>query len=51
MLDELTWNDEFGFDHICAYRVKLRLAEKYRGRDAKTGRTFFDAAVRKMAEQ
>ena len=51
MLDELTWNDEFGFDHICAYRIKLRLAEKYRGRDAKTGRKFFDSAVRAMAEQ
>ena len=50
-LDELTWNDEFGFDHICAYRIKLRLAEKYRGRDAKTGRKFFDSAVRAMAEQ
>ena len=51
MLDELAWNDEFGFDHICAYRIKLRLAEKYRGRDAKTGRKFFDSAVRAMAEQ
>ena len=51
MLDELTWNDEFGFDHICAYRIKLRLAEKYRGRDAKSGRKFFDCAVRAMAEQ
>lgn len=50
-LDELTWNDEFGFDHICAYRIRLRLAEKYRGRDAKTGRKFFDSAVREMAEQ
>ena len=51
MLDELTWNDGFGFDHICAYRIKLRLAEKYRGRDAGAGRRFFDSAVRAMAEQ
>ena len=51
MLDELTWNDEFGFDHICAYRIKLRLAEKYRERNAKSGRKFFDSAVRAMAEQ
>jgi len=51
MLDELTWKSEFDFDHICAYRIKLRLAEKYRGRDAKTGRKFFDSAVRAMAEQ
>ena len=51
MLDELTWGNEFEFDHICAYRIKLRLAEKYRGRDAGTGRKFFDSAVRAMAEQ
>lgn len=51
MLDELTWRSEFDFDHICAYRIKLRLAEKYRGRDAKSGRKFFDSAVREMAEQ
>ena len=51
MLDELTWGNEFDFDHICAYRIKLRLAEKYRGRDAKSGRKSFDAAVRAMAEQ
>ena len=51
MLDELTWSDGFGFDHICAYRIKLRLAEKYRGRDAGTGRKFFDSAVWAMAEQ
>ena len=51
MLDELTWGNEFDFDHICAYRIKLRLAEKYRGRDAKSGRMSFDAAVRAMAEQ
>jgi len=50
-LDELTGSDGFGFDHICAYRIKLRLAEKYRGRDAGTGRKFFDSAVRAMAEQ
>ena len=51
MLDELTWDHEFDFDHICAYRIKLRLSEKYRGRDAKTGRGNFDSAVREMAEQ
>lgn len=51
MLDELTWKSEFDFDHICAYRIRLRLAEKYRGRDAKCGRKFFDSAVRELAEQ
>jgi len=51
MLDEITWSNEFDFDHICAYRIKLRLAEKYRGRDAKTGRKTFDSAVREIAEQ
>lgn len=50
MLDELTWSSEFDFDHICAYRMKLRLAEKYRGRDAKSGRKSFDDAVRAMTE-
>ena len=51
MLDELTWKSEFDFDHICAYRIKLRLAEKYRGRDAAAGRKIFDSAVREIAEQ
>ena len=51
MLDELTWSSGFDFDHICAYRMKLRLAEKYRGRDAKSGRKSFDDAVRAMTEQ
>ena len=51
MLDELTWSNEFDFDHICAYRIKLRLAEKYRGRDAAAGRKIFDSAVREIAEQ
>ena len=51
MLDELASGNEFDFDHICAYRIKLRLAEKYRGRDAKLGRNAFDSAVRAMAEQ
>ena len=51
LLDELTCINDFDFDHICAYRAKLRLAEKYRGRDAKAGRDFFDSAVREMAEQ
>ncbi len=50
MLDELASGSDFDFDHICAYRAKLRLAEKYRGRDAKTGREHFDSAVREMAE-
>ena len=50
MLDELSAAGDFDFDHICAYRAKLRLAEKYRGRDAKTGRDRFDSAVRAMAE-
>lgn len=50
MLDELTGTNDFDFDHICAYRAKLRLAEKYRGRDAKAGRDFFDSAVREMAQ-
>ena len=50
-LDELTCINDFDFDHICAYRAKLRLAEKYRGRDAKAGRDLFDSAVREMAEQ
>ena len=51
MLDELTVGSDFDFDHICAYRIKLRLGEKYRGRNAETGREHFDSAVRSMAEQ
>ena len=50
MLDELTSGNDFDFDHICAYRAKLRIAEKYRGRDAKAGRDLFDSAVREMAK-
>ena len=50
MLDELSAGSEFDFDHICAYRAKLRLAEKYRGRDTKAGRDRFDSAVRELAE-
>ena len=50
MLDELSSGSDFDFDHICAYRAKLRLAEKYRGRNAKIGREHFDSAVREMAE-
>ena len=51
MLDELTALDEFGFDHICACRAKLKLAEKYRDRDAAAGRKRFDAAVARMTEK
>ena len=50
-LDELAQNHDFDFDHVCAYRARLRIAEKYRGRDAAAGRERFDAAVRKIANQ
>ncbi len=48
-LDEITQNHDFDFDHICAYRVKLALAGKYRGREAGAGREHFDSAVREIA--
>lgn len=48
-LDEIAQNHDFDFDHLCAYRSQLRIAEKYRGRDAAAGRERFDAAVRKLA--
>jgi len=44
-LDELDENHGFDFDHICVYRAKLLLAEKYRARDAVRGRRRFDEAV------
>lgn len=48
-LDEIAQNHDFDFDHVCAYRSKLRIAEKYRGRDAAAGRKRFDAAVLELA--
>ena len=51
MLDELSALDEFGFDHICAYRTKLKLAEKYRDRDAAAGKKRFDAAVAELTKK
>ena len=51
MLDELAALDEYGFDHICAYRAKLQLAEKYRDRDAAVGKKRFDAAVAELTEK
>ena len=51
MLDELASLDEFGFDHICAYRAKLKLAEKYRDRAAAVGKKRFDAAVAILMEK
>ena len=51
MLDELSALDEFGFDHLCAYRAKLKLAEKYRDRDAAAGKQRFDAAVAELTKK
>ena len=51
MLDELSALDEFGFDHLCAYRAKLRLAEKYRDRDEAAGKKRFDAAVAELTKK
>ena len=51
MLDELSCLDEFGFDHLCAYRAKLRLAEKYRDRDEAAGKKRFDAAVAELTKK
>ena len=51
MLDELSALDEFGFDHICAYRAKLQLAEKYRDRDGAAGKKRFDAAVAELTKK
>ena len=51
MLDELAALDEFGFDHICAYRAKLKLAEKYRDRDGDAGKKRFDAAVAELTKK
>ena len=48
-LEEIAQNHDFDFDHVCAYRARLRIAEKYRGRDAAAGRERFDAAVRELA--
>ena len=50
-LEELTVFDEFGFDHICAYRAKLKLAEKYRDRDGDAGKKRFDAAVAELTKK
>ena len=50
-LDELAALDEYGFDHICADRAKLKLAEKYRDRDAAAGKKRFDAAVAELTEK
>ena len=51
MLDELSCLDEFGFDHLCAYRAKLKLAEKYRDRDGAAGKKRFDAAVAELTKK
>ena len=48
-LEEIAQNHDFDFDHVCAYRSQLRIAEKYRGRDVAVGRERFEAAVGELA--
>ena len=48
-LEEIAQNHGFDFDHVCAYRSQLLIAEKYRGRDTAEGRAHFAAALKQIA--
>jgi hypothetical protein len=50
-LDDLEICHEMDLEHLAVYRLKLRLLEKYSGRDEAAGRNNFEAALKKLAGQ
>ena len=48
-LDDLEICHEMDLEHLAIYRLRLKMLEKYSGRDENTGRNNFEAALEKLA--
>lgn len=48
-IEELDCGDEFGFESLCAYRLKLMILEKYSIHDADKGKVNFNGAVDRIS--
>jgi hypothetical protein len=48
-LDDLEVCHEMDFEHLCIYRIRLGMLQKYTARDKETGRKNFEAALEKLA--
>ena len=48
-IEELDCGDEFGFESLCAYRLKLTILEKYSSHDAVRGKANFNGAVDRIS--
>lgn len=48
-LDELEICHEMDFEHLCIYRIRLGILQKYTNRDENTGRSNFEAALEQLA--
>ncbi|MBO5668441.1 MAG: DUF2764 family protein [Lentisphaeria bacterium] len=48
-LDELEIGHELDFEHLCIYRIRLSLLQKYAQRDESAGRNNFESALEKLA--
>lgn len=48
-LDDLEICHELDFEHLCIYRMRLQLLQKYSNRSEENGRNNFEAALDKLA--
>ncbi|MBR7120893.1 MAG: DUF2764 family protein [Lentisphaeria bacterium] len=48
-LDELETGHEMDLEHLCIYRMRLQILEKYCGRSEESGRGNFEAALEKLS--
>ncbi len=49
IIDELDCGDEFGFEALCAYRLKLAILEKYSKLESGKGKENFNGAVDRIS--
>lgn len=48
-LDDLETGHDFDFEQLCIYRMRLSILDKYRNRNADTGREVFNTAVDRIS--